>query len=102
MPLKINVPKVHSDAIEELHSKIKVLHDAIEEPFCLNGFIRTFDIWRTFLFHKRFFVAKEGSSDYKKVRKRWFFKEPLTEMVLCGTKMVLWHRCEEPLKHLYF
>ncbi len=25
------------------------------------------------------FVVKEGSSDYKKVRKRWFFKEPLTE-----------------------
>ncbi len=38
-------------------------------------------------------MVKEGSSDYKKVRKRWFFKEPLTEwffvepkMVLCGTK----------------
>ncbi len=23
-------------------------------------------------------MAKEGSSDYKRVRKRWFFKEPLT------------------------
>ncbi len=27
----------------------------------------------------RFFVAKEGSSDYKKDSTRWFFKEPLTE-----------------------
>ncbi len=27
----------------------------------------------------------EGSSDYKKVSKRWFFKEPLTEWFL-GTK----------------
>ncbi len=53
---------------------------------------RNFNIWR--IFHKRFFVAKEGSSDYKKVRKRWF---------LCGTKNVfLWHRCEKPFKHLYF
>ncbi len=24
-------------------------------------------------------MVKEGSSDYKKVSKRWFFKEPLTE-----------------------
>ncbi len=47
-----------------------------EEPFC---------------FTKGFFVMKEGSSDYKKVRKRWFFKETLVE----------WHRCEEPAKHLY-
>ncbi len=47
--------------------KIKVLHNAIEEPFCVNGSIKNlFNIWRTFLFHKRFFVAKEGSSDYKK------------------------------------
>ncbi len=30
-------------------------------------------------------MVKEGSSDYKKVRKRWFFKEHLT-MFLCGTK----------------
>ncbi len=36
--------------------KIKVLHDDI----------RTFNIWKTFLFDKRFFVVKEGSSDYKK------------------------------------
>ncbi len=39
-------------------------------------------------FHKEpltsfcFFVAKEGSSDYKKVKRRCFFKE----LVLCGTK----------------
>ncbi len=31
-----------------------------------------------------FFVVKEGSSDYKKVRKRWFFKEPLTEWFFNG------------------
>ncbi len=29
------------------------------------------------------FVAKDGSSDDKKVRKRWFFKEPLTEWFKC-------------------
>ncbi len=29
---------------------------------------------------------RKGSSDYKKLRKRWFFKEPLTELILCGTK----------------
>ncbi len=31
-------------------------------------------------------MAKEGSPDYKKLRKRWFFKEPLTELILCGTE----------------
>ncbi len=42
---------------------------------------------------------KEGSSDYKKVRKRWFFKEPLTEWFFVEPKMVLlWHRCEEPFE----
>ncbi len=51
------------------------------------------------LFHKSFLVVKEGSSDYKKVRKRyslteWFFVEP--EMV------PLWHRLKNLLKHLYF
>ncbi len=40
-------------------------------------------------------MVKEGSSDYKKVRKRcslteWFFVEP--EMVL------LWHHCEKPFE----
>ncbi len=48
-------------------------------------------------------MVKEGSSDYKKLRKRWFFKEPLTEWFFVEPKMVLlWHRCEEPFKHLYF
>ncbi len=77
--------------------KMKVLHDAIdrrtflskwfhkdplssEEPFCF----------------KSFFVVKEGSSDYKQVRKRWFFKEPLTEW------FILWHRLKNRLKHLYY
>ncbi len=47
-------------------------------------------------------MVKEGSSDYKKVRKRWLFKEPLTEWFIVEPKMVLlWHRCEEPFKHLY-
>ncbi len=50
------------------------------------------------LFHKRFFVAKEVS-DYKKVRKRWIFKEHLTEWFFVETKMVLlWHRFEEPFE----
>ncbi len=44
-------------------------------------------------------MVKEGSSDYKKVRKRWFFKEPLTECFFVEPKMVLlWHRCEEPFE----
>ncbi len=48
-------------------------------------------------------MAKQGSSDYKKVRKRWFFKETLTEWFFVEPKMVLiCHRCEEPFKHLYF
>ncbi len=52
--------------------KKKVLHDAIEHNFCLNGSIKTFNIRRTFLFNKRFFVLRKGSSDHKKVRKIWF------------------------------
>ncbi len=65
--------------------------------------LRTFNIWRTFLFHKRFFVAKEGSPDYKKVRKRWLFKEPLTEWFFVEPKLVLlWHRCEEPFEATLF
>ncbi len=39
--------------------------------------LRTFNIWRTFLFHKGFFVVKEGFSD-DMVGSLW--------MVLCGTK----------------
>ncbi len=59
-----------------------------EEPFC---------------FTQCFFVVKEGSSDYKKVRKRWFFEEPLTELFLVEPKIVLlWHRLKKLFKHLYF
>ncbi len=55
-----------------------------EEPFC---------------FTKGSLWWKEGSSDYKKVSKRWFFKEPLTEWFFMEPKMVLlWHRCEEPFE----
>ncbi len=44
-------------------------------------------------------MVKEGSSDYKKVRKRWFFKEPLTEWFFVEPKkVILWHRCEEPFE----
>ncbi len=44
----------------------------------------------TFKFSIIFFsVVKEGSSDYKKVRKRWFFKEPLTEWLFVEPKIVL-------------
>ncbi len=50
--------------------------------------LRTFNIWRTFLCHKSFFVVKEGSSDYKKVRKTSFFKEPLTEWFFVEPKVV--------------
>ncbi len=83
--------------------KIKVLHDLIEEPFCLNGSIKNFNIWRIFLFHKRFFVVKERSSDYIKVRKRWFFKEPLTEWFFVKPKMViLWHCLKNLLSTFIF
>ncbi len=48
-------------------------------------------------------MVKEGSSDYKKVRKRWFFKDSLTEWLFVEPKMVAqWHHCKEPFKHLYF
>ncbi len=44
-------------------------------------------------------MAKEGSSDYKKVRKRWFFKEPMTKWFFVEPKIVLlWHRREEPFE----
>ncbi len=42
-------------------------------------------------------MVKEGSSDYKKVRKRWFFKEPLTEWFFVEPKMVLAEPFEAPL-----
>ncbi len=34
-------------------------------------------------------MVKEGTLDHKKVRKRWFFKEPLTEWFFVEPKMVL-------------
>ncbi len=44
-------------------------------------------------------MAKEGSLDYKKVRKRLVFKEPLTEWFFVKPKMVLlWHRLKNLLK----
>ncbi len=44
-------------------------------------------------------MAKECSTDYEKVRTRWFFKEPLTEWFFVEPKMVLlWHHCEEPFE----
>ncbi len=48
-----------------------------------------FNISRSCLFHKRFFVAKEGSSNYKKYKKRLFFKKTLTEWLFVEPKMVL-------------
>ncbi len=41
-------------------------------------------------------MEKEGSSDLKKVRKRWYFKETLTEWFFCGITV------KNLLKHLYF
>ncbi len=65
--------------------------------------VRTFNIWRTFLFHKKLFVAKEGSSDYKKVRKRWFFKEPLTDWFFVEPQMVpLWYDLNNLLSTFIF
>ncbi len=54
-------------------------------------------------YNKRFFVAKEDSSDYKKVRMRWFFKEPLTEWFFVEPKMVLYGiAMKNVLKHFCF
>ncbi len=48
-------------------------------------------------------MVKEGSSDYKKVRKRWFFKELLTEWFFVEAKMVLlWHRLKNVLSTFIF
>ncbi len=47
-------------------------------------------------------MVKEGSSDYKKLRKRWFFKQPLTEWFFVEPKMVLGITVKNPLKHLIF
>ncbi len=50
---------------------------------------------KTFCFTK----MKEGSSDYKKVSKRWLFKEALTEWFFVEPKRVLlWHHCKEPFE----
>ncbi len=54
--------------------------------FCLNGSIKKPSTSEEpFCFKKGSLFAKEGSSDYKKVRKRWFFDW----MLLCGTKIVI-------------
>ncbi len=47
---------------------------------------------------------KEGSSDFKKVRKRWFFKESLTEWLFVEPIMVplFGITVKNLLKHLYF
>ncbi len=63
-----------------------MLHDAIENLLVPE---RTFNIRRIFLFHKRFFVVKESSSEYQKIRKRWIVKETLPEWFFVVTKMVL-------------
>ncbi len=34
---------------------------------------RTFDIWRTFLFHKRIFVSKWRTLEWFFVELKWFF-----------------------------
>ncbi len=34
-------------------------------------------------------MAEEGSSDYKKLRKRWFYKEPLIELYFVEPKMLV-------------
>ncbi len=48
-------------------------------------------------------MVKEGSSDYKKVRKRWFFKEMLTEWFFVEPKMVLlWHRLKNVISTFIF
>ncbi len=42
-------------------------------------------------------MVKEGSSEYKKVSKKLFFKEPLTEGFFVEPNIfILWHRFEEP------
>ncbi len=75
-----------------------MLHDAIEEPFFLSKWFnkKALPSEEPFCFTKRLFVVKEGYSDYKKVRKRWIFKEPLSDRFIVETKMVL--LCEELFK----
>ncbi len=43
-------------------------------------------------------MVKEGSLDYKNVRKRRFFKEPLTEWFFVEPEMVLMASLEEPFE----
>ncbi len=62
----------------------------------------TFNIWRTFLFHKSFFVVKESSSDYKKVRNIWLFKEPLNGSLWNQKWFFYGIAVKKLLKHLYF
>ncbi len=60
---KRNIIKTFLERILATLLKIKVLHDAKEEPFLSKWFQKEhLNIWRTFLIHKRFFVVKEGSS----------------------------------------
>ncbi len=70
--------------------KIKVLHDAIEEPFLSK--------W----FHKELLTSEEPfcfTKDYLWWKKRWFFKEPLTERLFVEPKMVLlWHRLKNSVE----
>ncbi len=76
-----------------------MLHDAIEEPYCLNGSIKNLQHLKNLSVSQQLLCGERRSLDYKKVRKRcslteWFFVEP--EMVL------QWHRCEEPLEEALF
>jgi len=61
-----------------------VLYSPIEDHFCLNGSIKNLSVSQKVICGERQIIKKvrnssDYSSDYKKVRKRWFFKEPLTE-----------------------
>ncbi len=54
--------------------KTKVHHDAIAEPFLSKRFHKELLTSEEPFHFKNDFVAKEGSSDYKKVRKRCSLK----------------------------
>ncbi len=64
---------------------------------------RTFNIWRTFLFHKSLFVVKEGSSDYKKVERDGSLKNLWLNGTLWNQKWLLYcFAVKNLLEHLLF
>ncbi len=89
----------HSSYHKHTLLKIKVLHDAIEEPFCLNGSRKNLYHLKNLSVSQKVICGERRFFRLLKGKKEMFFKEPLTEWFFVEPKMVLlWHR----LKNLYF